>query len=123
MTKAEITTVKAGQKVLVAHSGKVYEATYERPFGARMPTQHFVFCKYDTDEEVVRHRVGFSAIKFAPKAEPKAKAKATASKATPKAKAATPKAEPLPKEIAQAFEAMKALKAMIEANGYEVTME
>ncbi|MBO7715750.1 MAG: hypothetical protein J6S85_19465 [Methanobrevibacter sp.] len=56
--------------------------------------------------------------------KPKATAKkATAPKVEPKAKAATPKAEALPKEIAQAFEAMKALKAMIEANGYEVTME
>lgn len=91
MTKVEVKTLVAGQKVLVAHAGKVYTGVYVRAWGPSKPTQHLVCVKYDNDEAPRNHMVSFAAIKFAPKAEaPKAKTQ------TPKVKAKTvePKAEP-----------------------------
>lgn len=116
MTMTKLNTLKAGQELFVSYKGI-------RPCVFKNIKGKCAFIEFDSgDGTGVRlHRVLASTLiaKDDPRA-PKPKAKTQ----TPK-KAPAPKADKaaIPAEITQALQAMQALKAMIEASGYEVVLE
>ena len=114
MTMTKLNTLKNGDKLYVSYKG-IRPCTFKNLKGK------CAFIEFDSgDGEGVRlHRVLASTLiaKDDPRA-PKPKAKAPSKKSAPKADKAA-----IPAEIEQALRVMQALKSMIEANGYEVTLE